>query len=165
MKDTREFHRKAPVEAALKVNPDHDAKGARRSRSNSCSIIVRFQFAVRIKFIGGEQQGTYLELHAFHERYASFIFTRKSLNCLLDCSYVNMPAIFERIDYLAYLSKFDKLREVDRNKKLHSRNAPEYKKCATVSTAFFHAICLLLQIRGGAGRLPAVVPAAHQPAR
>lgn len=71
--------------------------------------IPKEELKPKVAFTGDENSGKHVDLNLFHERF------------------VNMPAVFERCNYITYLSKFEKLFNVPRATKMNAANLSTYR--------------------------------------
>jgi len=107
LKTIKEFHRRHPNEISIPMSVEFDE--LKRVRENPSDDTAMIQFSDE------EGYGKYLDLH---ECYSKFI---------------NLKGV-ERIDYIQYITSFDKLADIPKEKK----NA-EYKKYLTTLSGYLHS--------------------------
>jgi len=90
LKTIKDFHKKHPNEISVPMSADFDELDKVREQSNDDTVMVEFS--------DEEGYGKYLDLHECYTRY------------------INLKGV-EKVDYVSYLSVFDQLSELQRERK------------------------------------------------
>lgn len=102
LESLRQYHRKYGQAIAEILAPTEEHGGGGGGEGGS-SEPVEADTMIKVKFSGAEGSGKYLDLQSLHQ------------------TYINISEFGQRMDYLQYLSKFDKFQTVPKDKKIKFR--------------------------------------------
>ena len=98
LKSIKEFYRRHPNEISVPMSVEFEELAKMRENPTE-------EFANLVEFTDEEGYGKYLDLHEVYEKY------------------INLKGV-EKLDYITYLSEFDRLHEIPKDRK----NAADYRR-------------------------------------